>query len=1033
MPSASAIKAGETFVRMSLEAGEMEKGLAQIRNKLDRFARSAVKVGATLAAIGGAGVVALSKAAAAANRVELVGRRLDAVFRDAADEARGFARELAVSIGDSRFAVEDTLVTFKSFFAEIVKGEKDQISFSNNMTRLSRDFAAFQGMDTTEALQRFISALSGSPEVLDRFGINLKAAALDAEFMANGLDVTTENATEFQKVIARMAIIERTMSKQGAIGKAVQELTTFSGSLRAATSAIRDFTVAVGQALLPILKPVLVSFTGLARGLETIAMHAPVVTVAMAALAVGTAAVGASLIAAAAAATGLGLAIAVTSSAITGYTAYVKHANLHGAHFSAVVNHATNQLKGFAIGAASAGLSAIGLQTSTTAAAAAFARLQAAAAGAVTALSTFLPMLVLAGSAVGGGATAFLTMTAAMLVGIATLKLMRRALAKVGDAAEYASYQVALYNGSVNGMAAANAKASVWTTAFASQFGRLGKVAMVLGGAIKFVVAAVAGLTAAGLLAVGVIGTVIGFAAIVLHQFGLLKGIVTFVGNAFYTLWAVAVSAIKAIIGAIPGLGKAMEWLSDFVSNTIGLAMDGIEALKDAWADLMWILGMGPGSSEDLVTKQVKNQIAAADEVAKHIMDLDRRIEDARIGMIANRIMREKEANDAKFKREIDDIKAEKTAEINKARNEELQAAIDGGLYAKALQDESNRINEKYDQRIADIEKNNLAIQKIKEEWAISDEKIERDHAERMHDLNVRLESDLARSKIDAMKDGAAKELAQLRNKHLEEVRLTRLAGDERRKMLDRQKQDEANLIAKFNQEAADAVMAGEKAIEDARIAGIEDQDTRSRESLRLKHDRAMKELEDRLSELSAAKEIDDRVDLDNIKRRIELLRQEHGIEQDTLETAIAKRREEEAARAAKERASRIASLDDEIARMRIDLGGGTDLEKQLANLQLDRAAALKEAGGDLAEKLRILRLFNLKELAARQGADVKAAELSGGFGRRALAGIGPTQSMSKQEQLAKGANEKLDMQLAVQEKIFEMFRGAPFIGGLVP
>ena len=143
MASASAIKAGEAFVTMSLEAGDVEKGLKTITRKLNKFASSAVKVGAVLTGIGGIGVAGLTKAAAAANRVELVGRRLDAVFREAADEARDFARALAVDIGDSRFAVEDTMVTFKSFFAEIVNGEEAQKKFSKNLTSFSIFFCFF--------------------------------------------------------------------------------------------------------------------------------------------------------------------------------------------------------------------------------------------------------------------------------------------------------------------------------------------------------------------------------------------------------------------------------------------------------------------------------------------------------------------------------------------------------------------------------------------------------------------------------------------------------------------------------------------------------------------------------------------------------------------------------------------------------------------------------------------------------------------------------------------------------------------------
>lgn len=297
MASASAIKAGEAFVRIFLDKDDVDKGLKQLQANLNRFARTAQQVGLSLTAIGGAALFGLSRAVKAANEVELTGRRLDAVFRDGADAAREFARTLATEIGASRFEIEKALTTFKSFFAEIVDSEEQQTAFARRLTTLSRDFAAFQGLTPEDSLQRFISALSGSPEVLDRFGINLKAAAIDANLAERGIDGTTESVSEFQKVISRLEIIERTLGEQGAIGKAREELNKFNGRLTQAKAAVLDFLVAVGRPLLTALKPVLIAFTALVTSLTFLADTFPFLTVAISAAAVSIGALGVTLVA----------------------------------------------------------------------------------------------------------------------------------------------------------------------------------------------------------------------------------------------------------------------------------------------------------------------------------------------------------------------------------------------------------------------------------------------------------------------------------------------------------------------------------------------------------------------------------------------------------------------------------------------------------------------------------------------------------------------------------------------------------------
>ena len=126
---------------------------------------------------------------------------------------------------------------------------------SQTMQSLALDFASFHNLSDDEAIGRFISALSGSSEVLDRFGINIKQAALEQELLAMGVRKSWTEVTEQEKALARLNIIARAMGDQGAIGDAVKTAGSFTNQMKRLRGLLRDTSVSIGQALLPVVTP----------------------------------------------------------------------------------------------------------------------------------------------------------------------------------------------------------------------------------------------------------------------------------------------------------------------------------------------------------------------------------------------------------------------------------------------------------------------------------------------------------------------------------------------------------------------------------------------------------------------------------------------------------------------------------------------------------------------------------------------------------------------------------------------------------
>jgi len=225
----------------------LEKDLDRTGKKMREVGRSmTLGITAPLALAAGAFV----KAAADAEETE---NRFRQVFGSLSDDAGAFADELGDAVGRSSIKIMDGLSTFQSFSVGMGFAREEASEMSKSIQTLALDFASFNNISDDEAMQRFISALSGSSEVLDRFGINIKQSALDLELQAQGLANSTSEATEQQKVIARLAIIMRAMTDQGATGDAIRTQDSFTNQMKRLNDAFLDFRVQLGRDIIPAL------------------------------------------------------------------------------------------------------------------------------------------------------------------------------------------------------------------------------------------------------------------------------------------------------------------------------------------------------------------------------------------------------------------------------------------------------------------------------------------------------------------------------------------------------------------------------------------------------------------------------------------------------------------------------------------------------------------------------------------------------------------------------------------------------------
>ncbi len=248
--SSKGITAGGAAVALFLDDKAFMQQLAGTRQTLNRFGRGlgGLATGLGAGALGFGGLTfAIGNFIEKAANAERVMLKMQQVFGDSANSASEWGRALAQATGQGELAIATIQTTFQGFFKGMDFGGKEAERLSRSITSLSLDFAATQpGVNDIEAQRRFISGLEGEKEALDRYGINLSQTSLQQELYAQGVDKLVRNATEHEKVLARIAIIQDAMGKQGALGKAVQNADTLAAAINGIRGSFEDLSAVLG-------------------------------------------------------------------------------------------------------------------------------------------------------------------------------------------------------------------------------------------------------------------------------------------------------------------------------------------------------------------------------------------------------------------------------------------------------------------------------------------------------------------------------------------------------------------------------------------------------------------------------------------------------------------------------------------------------------------------------------------------------------------------------------------------------------------
>lgn len=144
----------------------------------------------------------------------------------------------------------------------------EAMEMSKSMATMAGDISSFYNADITQVQEDLRSALSGSYETMDKYGVVLRQSTIEQFAYANGIARTGAELTNAQRAMATTMYIEQALGQ--ANGDLAKTMDTPAGRARRLTVAVEQLKVALGNMVLPIWNAVMPGLIALANALTAV-------------------------------------------------------------------------------------------------------------------------------------------------------------------------------------------------------------------------------------------------------------------------------------------------------------------------------------------------------------------------------------------------------------------------------------------------------------------------------------------------------------------------------------------------------------------------------------------------------------------------------------------------------------------------------------------------------------------------------------------------------------------------------------------
>lgn len=263
---ATGIKAGKAFVELGIGDG-LDKGLRKARAKIRRFGNDMGRLGSKFLGVGTALALPLGLAVKKASELQETVSKFNVVFGENRDAVREWGEQFASEIGRSRRQILSFLAETQDLFVPLGFEPGAAEEMSKQLTKLTIDLASFNNKADADVLRDLQAALTGSSEVMKKYGVLVNQTAVNQELLNNNMDPST--ASEQAKVMARLNIIMR--GTTAAQGDAERTAGSFANQMKRLNAELENAAGEIGAALLPAIVPLVKELAVVARSIGNFA------------------------------------------------------------------------------------------------------------------------------------------------------------------------------------------------------------------------------------------------------------------------------------------------------------------------------------------------------------------------------------------------------------------------------------------------------------------------------------------------------------------------------------------------------------------------------------------------------------------------------------------------------------------------------------------------------------------------------------------------------------------------------------------
>ena len=244
---------GNAYIRvrpdMSGFEQETKRGVSSAVKTAAKVAATAVTAAATYGAVS-----LVTGSVKAASELEQAYGGLDAVFKSNSEAMKENAKA-ASEIGLSQSQYANSATVLGAMLGNLGIDQSKLAGTTDDLISKGADLSAMFGGTAPEAVEAITAALRGERDPIERYGISLTEAGIQAEMAATGLG----------KAEATISLINKQMASSNAAGAAAREFDTFASAQQRLSANLENTKASLGEAFLPIIADVTAKFSDLAQ------------------------------------------------------------------------------------------------------------------------------------------------------------------------------------------------------------------------------------------------------------------------------------------------------------------------------------------------------------------------------------------------------------------------------------------------------------------------------------------------------------------------------------------------------------------------------------------------------------------------------------------------------------------------------------------------------------------------------------------------------------------------------------------------